>query len=98
MYRAVAFGYPVRFARASLKPLATLRVWRLGVKLSRAFCAGLIEARPQEQMTIGFPCALSRAFCAGLIEAYAALQSSSPIATLSRAFCAGLIEARRRGR
>ena len=37
-------GYPVLFARASLKPLAMGHSSNAASPLSRAFCAGLIEA------------------------------------------------------
>ena len=37
-------GYPVRFARASLKRRASRKRQRRLSALSRAFCAGLIEA------------------------------------------------------
>ena len=60
--------YPVRFARASLKHVKAGPEPRIEVWLSRAFCAGLIEAANTEDIT-PFAVRLSRAFCAGLIEA-----------------------------
>ena len=91
------------FARASLKPARPECRWhrRSGSRLSRAFCAGLIEAprRPAFLVLRGLasPIQLSRAFCAGLIEASCSVDTL-PVGRrrrwqLSRAFCAGLIEA-----
>ena len=59
----------MRFARASLKraapsPWPARRSW-----LSRAFCAGLIEASSASRTPRIRRPTLSRAFCAGLIEA-----------------------------
>ena len=92
--RASDPGYPVLFARASLKPGVRRGCSAAVFALSRAFCAGLIEAA----------CASANAFtcqfCYPVLFARASLKLPVSIAIssissrLSRAFCAGLIEAR----
>ena len=63
-------GYPVLFARASLKHAGFRAAEQHRHELSRAFCAGLIEAKSAFIASIHSD-QLSRAFCAGLIEARA---------------------------
>ena len=89
-----ALGYPVLFARASLKPALRIGVRPQNDLLSRAFCAGLIEAQPGNSlpwlMLECYPVLFARASLKLVPE----ISGSEHEVQLSRAFCAGLIEAR----
>ena len=82
------------FARASLKHCGILKKPSPDLALSRAFCAGLIEALPVTYpplRTFSYPVLFARAS----LKPRAHLILIGLRGKLSRAFCAGLIEARR---
>ena len=89
-------GYPVRFARASLKRPAPSAAGSGGRSYPVRFARASLK-RQTRSATRRRRRELSRAFCAGLIEAAAGAATARPSAWLSRAFCAGLIEAARSG-
>ena len=62
------------------------------VVISRAKCAGLIEAS-HWKLAHSIAVSISRAKCAGLIEASSFFSRFSSVGVISRAKCAGLIEA-----
>ena len=66
--------FPAQFARASLKLAFRLKLLNAPSQISRAICAGLIEAWISGRCERVF-LRISRAICAGLIEACCALRT-----------------------
>ena len=83
--------FPAQFARASLKHSVVVGADG-GQQISRAICAGLIEATPRRLRSCQRR-RISRAICAGLIEAVETFSNNWVRVVISRAICAGLIEA-----
>ena len=85
-------GYPVLFARASLKRVRMATKGTAGKMLPRAFCAGLIEAQPCFPWPFRPPCYPVLFARASLKPPLRRVRRAGEGA-LPRAFCAGLIEA-----
>ena len=82
----------MRFARASLKRCSTADKPLASRKLSRAFCAGLIEAYTARERIVYVSCYPVR-FARASLKPIAGREIRITVSRLSRAFCAGLIEA-----